>query len=126
MSVCTKTTKEIYYGETPAGFRIDIYFEGPVTGDFINGYMSGIDYYTLRTDEADLINAYATIITDDEALIAVHITGFVYDDGSIQDEIVSLQSSHENYKWLNESLLTGNGAMTSDTSFKVDYFYNDN
>ncbi len=51
--------------------------------------MSGIDYYLALDNNPDKINAYATIITDDEALITVHITGFVYDDGSIQDEIVS-------------------------------------
>lgn len=120
-----EVTKSINYGETNEGHRVDIYFEGPVSGELINGYMSGIDYYLSRADEPDLINAYANILTNDNALITVHITGYVYDDGRIQDEVVSFQSGDDNYKWLNNTRLTGNGEMTSDITFEVDYYFDD-
>ena len=116
-------TKTIVYGQIPEGIRGDIYFEGPITGDSINGFMSGIDYYLARPNDPDKINAYATIITSDNALITVHITGFVYDDGTIQDETVRFGSGYKKYSWLNNSLLTGTGMNTSDTTFQVNYFY---
>lgn len=116
-------TESVVYGQTPEGLRVDLYFEGPITGDSINGFMSGIDYYLARPNDPDKINAYATIFTNDDALITVHITGFVYDDGTIQDEIVNFESGYKNYSWLNNTQLTGNGMMTSDTTFEVDYFY---
>jgi len=68
-----KVTKTIVFGQTPEGVRGDIYFEGSITGDSINGYMSGIDYYLARENEPDKINAHAVIVTDDDALITSHI-----------------------------------------------------
>jgi len=84
-------TNAIPFGDTPEGFRVDLYFEGPISGDSINGFMSGIDYYLDRPDGIGEINAFATIVTNDDALITVHITGLVYDDGTIQDEIVKFE-----------------------------------
>lgn len=118
-----KVTKEVVFGNTPEGFRLDLYFEGPFSGDSINGVMSGIDYYTVRENEPDLINAHATIITDDSALITVYITGFFYDDGSIQDEIVRFESGFPKYSWLNDRLLTGHGLKMPDTSYSLEYYY---
>jgi len=111
------------FGDTPEGFRIDLYFEGTISGDTINGFMSGIDYFLTRPDGIGEINAHATIVTDDDALITVHITGFVFENGTIQDEIVKFESGYEKYSWLNNTLLTGNGNMTSDTTFEVNYYY---
>jgi len=119
----SEVTNAIEYGETPRGIRVDLYFEGSIIGDLINGTMSGIDYYLSRENNPDEINAYATIITDDNARISVHITGYVYDDGKIQDEIVSFETGHKDYLWLNTARLTGNGMMTSENTFEVDYYY---
>ena len=115
-------TNTIVYGQTSEGIRGDIYFEGPITGDSINGYMSGIDYYLARPDEPDKINAHAVMVTNDSALITVYITGLGYDDGTIQDEIVSFESGYKKYMWLNNAVLTGNGMNTSDSTFQIDYF----
>jgi len=116
-------TKTIIYGQTPEGLRGDIYFEGPVTGDSINGYMTGIDYYLSRAEEPDKVNAHATIVTDDSALITVYITGFGYDDGTIQDDIVSFESGNTKYKWLNETQLTGSGYNVTDSTFLINYYF---
>jgi len=116
-------TNTIIYGQTPEGLRGDIYFEGPVTGDLINGYMSGIDYYLARKDEPDKVNAHAIIVTDDSAFITVYITGFAYDDGTIQDDIVSFETGYEKYSWLNDAQLTGSGLNTSDSTFQINYYY---
>ncbi len=111
------------FGQTPEGIRVDFYFTGPITGDLINGVMTGIDYFLVRPDGVGEINAHATIPTHDSALITVYITGYVYNDVEIQDKIVRFESGYEKYKWLNNAVLTGNGAMTSDTTFEVNYFY---
>ena len=111
------------FGNTPEGIRVDFYFTGPITGDLINGTMTGIDYYLTRPDGVGEINAHATITTNDSALITVYITGYVYDDYEIQDKIVRFESGYKKYSWLNNTVLTGRGNMTSDTTFEVDYFY---
>ncbi|MFH1298082.1 MAG: hypothetical protein ABIJ04_12595 [Bacteroidota bacterium] len=85
------------FGQTPAGIRADFYFEGLITGDSINGFMSGIDYYLERADGVGEINAHAPITTNDSALITVYITGYVYDGYTIQDEIVSFESGYKKY-----------------------------
>jgi len=115
-------TNTIIYGHTSEGVRGDIYFEGPITGDSINGYMTGIDYYLAREDKPDKVNAHAIIVTDDSALITVYITGFGYDDGTIQDDIVSFESGYSKYSWLNDAQLTGSGYNVTDSTFLINYY----
>lgn len=116
-------TKTIPFGNTPRGFRVDIYFEGTFSGEKINGKMEGIDYFLSRPDGVSEINAYATLTTDDNATITVHITGLSYENGDIKDSYVKMESGYSNYSWLNNTVITGAGKSVTDTTFSVDYYY---
>ena len=54
-------------GQTPPpaeGARVDIYFEGPITGK-LNGTVKGVDYLHIRADGRCQLNIHAEITTED-------------------------------------------------------------
>ena len=117
------------FGETLAGTRTDLYFRGDLTGECVSGEMTGIDYFLERSDGIAEINAYATIDTGDaidkdyQGKIRVHITGYIYPDGSIKDSYVRYTTGDSRYEFLNDRVITGQGRMTSESTFEVDYFW---
>ena len=116
-------TKKIDYGDTPVGKRVDVHFEGDLTGDLLSGTMRGIDYVTIRSDGVTEINPRASLKTSDGALISVQISGYAFPDGTIKDTFVRFLTSDEKYKWLNEKVIFGEGRMTSETEFEIKYYY---
>jgi hypothetical protein len=54
----------------PAGSRIDVVFEGPLSGPRIKGHMSGVDYLQIRADGQAKLHIHAEIATDDGEKIA--------------------------------------------------------
>jgi len=118
-----RITDKIDYGATPVGRRVDVHFEGEVTGDFISGVMQGIDYVTIRPDGTTEISPRASLKTSDGALISVQISGYAFPDGTIKDTFVRLLTSDDRYGWLNEKVIFGEGKMTSETEFEIKYYY---
>jgi Protein of unknown function (DUF3237) len=116
-------TDKIDYGDTPLGKRVDVYFEGDLTGDLLSGTMRGIDYVTTRSDGVTEISPRASLKTSDGALISVQISGYSFPDGTIKDTYVRFLTSDEKYKWLNNKVIFGEGQMTSDTEFEIKYYY---
>ncbi|MHC9544511.1 MAG: DUF3237 family protein [Vulcanimicrobiota bacterium] len=122
-SYSSSATNKVSYGTTPIGERSDISFEGNVTGDLLAGTMKGTDYIVTRSDGITEINARASLITTDGAAISVQITGYCYSDGVIKDTYVRFLTGNENYKWLNNAVVFGEGKMTSNNTFEVQYYY---
>ena len=116
-------TDKIDYGETPAGHRQDVYFEGDLTGDLLSGRMQGIDYITTRSDGVTEISPRASLKTSDGALISVQISGYSFPDGTIKDTFVRFLTSDDRYKWLNNKVIFGEGKMTSETELEITYYY---
>jgi hypothetical protein len=111
-----KITKVIDYGipaedvlsgrtpPPPEGARVDVYFEGPVTGN-LRGRVKGVDYLLVRADGRVKLDIHAEITTDDEKRIALVADGVAIPvKGSSTFELrenVTMTTSHPEYLWLN-------------------------
>ena len=88
----------------PGGARIDVYFEGPVTGK-LRGHIKGVDYLLVRADGRVELDIHAEITTDDEKRISLAADGVAISvNGSPTFELrenVTLTTSHPEYAWLN-------------------------
>ena len=105
-------------GETPPppeGARIDVYFEGTISGERINGAVKGVDYLCFRADGRAELHIHGTITTPDGANVSFFGDGLVIDDGSDGPlqlrESVDLFSSHSEYTWVNGLALWGVGTV---------------
>ncbi len=116
-------TKQVNYGETPLGTRVDVYFEGELTGDRLSGAMQGIDYVTIRPDGITEISPRASIQTGDGAFISVQISGYEFPDGTIKDSFVRFLTGNKRYEWLNDKVVFGEGRLLSGTEFEINYYY---
>ncbi len=85
-------TDVILYGETPQGIRVDVSFEGQLSG-MVNGAMQGIDYSLVRGDGVVEIDVRAAIFTGDGAVISAQIKGNMA-NGRIRDTSVKLTTGH--------------------------------
>lgn len=112
-------TDVVVYGETPHGIRVDVSFEGDLSG-MIQGVMKGIDYSLVRNDGVVEINVRASILTDDGAPISAQIRGNMI-DGKIRDTWVRLATGHPAYQWLHDRIIVGKGSSIGD-ELKVRYF----
>lgn len=95
------------------GAHYDIYFEGQLTGNGINGKISGIDYLEVRADRRFLLNLHARITTDDGANIKVIETG-TNDQGDLKLHM-TFCTSDERYTWLNKQQVFGIGNVDFNT-----------
>jgi hypothetical protein len=88
----------------PEGARIDIHFEGSVTGR-LSGTVRGVDYLHVRADGRAQLDIHAEITTSDGKKVALHADGVaipvkgtpVFD----LRENVTLTTSHPEYAWVN-------------------------
>jgi hypothetical protein len=95
-------------GQTPPpaeGARLDVYFEGPITGPKLKGTVKGVDYLHIRADGRCQLNIHAEITTEDGKKIALAAGGVaIPEKGSpvLQlRENVTLTTNHPEYSWLN-------------------------
>lgn len=95
------------------GARFDIYFEGDVIGDKINGKITGVDYLEVRADGRFFLNLHATIITDDGASIQVEETG-INNLGTLKLNM-EFHTNDERYDWVNHVQVAGLGAVDFNT-----------
>ena len=118
----SRLTEFFGYGETPVGTRFDVHFEGKLKGK-INGVMKGIDYALIRQAGVTELDVRGMIITDDNALISVEITGFLVGDGEIRDAMVRCQTGNSKYQWLHHKIIVGMGKNIKDEKILIDYYY---
>jgi len=88
----------------PGGLRVDVAFEGPVTGR-LSGRVVGVDYLTVRADGRVDLDIQADITTDDGEKIALAAGGVaIPKPGSpvaALRENVRLTTASERYSWVN-------------------------
>ncbi len=85
------------------GARIDVYFEGPVTGTKLSGSVKGVDYLHIRADGRFQLNIYGEITTEDGKKIALSADGVAMGEPPVVQlrENVKLTTSHPEYSWVN-------------------------
>jgi hypothetical protein len=128
-SYTATVTKTVDFGLTPRGHRRDVHFSGRLVGDDLSGTMEGIDYITVDADGRSLLNVWATITTEDGALISAHIEGFSEPEtGVLRDTQIRLTTSHERYVWLCHKIIVGRGRADrteEGTTLHFDYYIDD-
>ena len=95
------------------GARFDIHFEGNVTGDALQGTITGVDYLTVRADGRLILDLHATITTDDGAHIKVEESG-INDNGSLR-LTMNFHTCDSRYQWLNHKQVWGVGTVNFET-----------
>lgn len=101
VSMRTLTSGE---GPPPAeGARVDVYFEGPITGAKLNGSVKGVDYLYFRADGRTELNIRGEITNEDGAKIALVATGVSFGEPPVIQlrENVTLLTSHPEHSWVN-------------------------
>lgn len=101
----------------PPGLRIDVAFEGPVTGR-LNGSVVGVDYLNLRADGRIDLDIKGAITTGDGEKIALAASGVaIPQPGSpvfSLRENVKLTTASESYSWVNPLQIWGLGSVDLD------------
>ncbi len=102
------SAEALFGGQTPPpaeGARIDVYFEGPVTGAKLNGTAKGVDYLHMRADGRVQLNIHVEITTEDGKKIALAADGVaIPEEGSPVFQLrenVTLTTNHPEYAWVN-------------------------
>jgi len=102
------SAEALFAGQTPPpaeGARIDVHFEGPVTGARLKGTAKGVDYLHIRADGRIQLNIHAEITTEDGKKIALAADGVgIPQEGSPVFQLrenVTLTSNHPEYAWVN-------------------------
>jgi hypothetical protein len=93
--------------------RFDIHFEGDVSGEQVNGTISGIDYLTVRADGRFILDLYATITTSDGASISVKESG-INAGGNLRLSM-NFHTNDERYRWMNHKHVWGVGTVNFAT-----------
>ena len=85
------------------GVRLDLYFEGTVTGAKLNGSVTGVDYLHVRADGRMQLDIHGEITTDDGKKIALYADGVLMGPPPVGQlrENVTLTTSHPEYSWVN-------------------------
>ena len=97
----------------PEGFRVNVSFAGPITGD-VEGKAEGIDYIYTRADGRNELNVRAVITTKDGKNISFEADGISspQPDGTLKlAENVKLFSSHPEYAKYNGMQVWGVGTV---------------
>jgi hypothetical protein len=102
----------------PGGLRVDVAFEGPMTGR-LSGSVVGVDYITIRADGRADLDIKAEITTDDGEKIAFAASGVgIPQPGSptaLLRENVTLTTASERYAWVNPLQIWGVGSVDFGT-----------
>ena len=96
----------------PEGLRLDVAFEGTVSGARLAGSAAGVDYVQLRADGRAELHVHARLATSDGANVALIIegVGMPRGDGLVElRETVRLHSSDPRYRWVNPLVVLGIG-----------------
>ncbi len=85
------------------GARVDVYFEGPITGAKLSGSVKGVDYLYFRADGRIELNIYGEITTEGGEKIALFADGVAQGEPPVLElrENATLTSSHPEHSWVN-------------------------
>ncbi len=99
----------------PEGARFDVYFEGPLTGEKLNGTIKGVDYLQVRPDGRMQLDIHAEITTEGGQKISLKADGVCVPrkDSSISElrENITLFTSYEKYTWMNTLQVWATGTV---------------
>lgn len=109
------TLNEILDGATlpPDGARLDVSWAGTTTG-LVNGEIEGTDYLYVRPDRRFELHIHAVISTNDDARLALSSWGAatLLGDGTVRlFEYANIQTGFEQYAWINQVALRGQGIV---------------
>jgi hypothetical protein len=82
--------------------------------------MEGVDYSTIRSDAVTDINVRAKVVTPDQALISVEISGNIT-NGQVTDTQVKFETAAPQYAWLMDRIIVGKGTATTE-KLAIKYF----
>jgi hypothetical protein len=89
----------------PEGVGFDLFLEGRITGQRVNGTFTGVNYVRLGSEGTALVHVHAHITTHDGCHIAVHCEGTSRRrvSGSIADVLgtMSFATAADDYRWIN-------------------------
>jgi len=108
----------------PQGMRIDIAFAGSISGERLNGTVSGVDYIAIRADGRAELHIHGTLTTADGANISFFAGGLAlpHEDGHLElREHAVMSTAHAEYEWVNNLAIWAVGAvnpMTGQISLK--------
>ncbi len=99
----------------PQGVRIDAAVSGDVTGDLINGRLTGIDYLYARADGRMELHIHTVINTQDSANLSMFADGIATPQGAGPNldlrENATLFSGDSRYEWVNGLQIWGSGVV---------------
>ncbi len=93
----------------PEGLKFDIYFEGKITGDIVQGTIKGVDYLTVRADGRLFLNLHATITTKEGVQINVTESGINH-QGKLRLSM-DFHTNNSQYAWMNHKHVWGIGTV---------------
>ena len=109
----------IVIGTVPEGTRINIPFNGEVSGATIKGKIEGTDYVLLRPDGVGLLHIHAVLTTDGGDLISVQASGIstaAPDGRNVIKEAITYQTGSKEFAWLNSTQGVGDGFADMSTN----------
>ncbi len=99
----------------PEGVRVDVPFEGELTGPKLKGKIAGTDYLLLRGDGIAKLDIHAVITTDDGERIAFYGDGVgIAQEGSSTVQLrenVTLHTASPKYSWVNRQQFWATGQV---------------
>ena len=99
----------------PAGARIDVAFEGPISGPKLKGHIFGVDYLHIRGDGHVRLHIHGEITTDTGDKVAFFADGIAapQGDGGLLRlrENITLTTSCPAYAWVNQVMGWGQGTI---------------
>jgi hypothetical protein len=99
----------------PGGVRVDVPFQGEISGPKLNGKLAGIDYLILDSPGTGKLHVHAVITTDDGERIALSGDGCAnMEPGtpfSHLRENVRLYTASDKYAWVNDRQFWSTGQV---------------
>jgi len=85
------------------GVRLDIHFEGTISGAKLNGSVRGVDHLHVRADGRMQLDIHGEITTDDGKKIALYADGVAMGQPPVLQlrQNATLTTSHPEYSWVN-------------------------
>jgi Protein of unknown function (DUF3237) len=95
------------------GVRVDVHFEGPITGTKLSGSVKGVDYIHIRADGRTQLLIHAEITAEDGKKIALAADGVATGEPPVLRlrENATLTTSHPEYSWVNPIQVWGVGTV---------------
>lgn len=98
----------------PQGARVDVSFEGPITGQ-LEGTLKGVDYLRIRADGRAELDLHGVVTLTDGRAVAWRAEGVAMPraDAPVVDisEMIRLDSAHDDLAWLHGRAISADGQV---------------